>query len=300
MLEKDIIMNDVYNAVINEFNSNDSENDNISCIFTDDNADELIMRINIITKLSETVYDCNQDDIICILKEIENIVLHNIVIKGIDNIKSVSMSKQDNIYKFNENTSTYDKISQWVIDTEGSNLIDLFKHPCIDYTKTISNDIHEIYNTLGIEAARNILIDEITDIFEQSSSYVNYRHIALLSDIITNKGALMSIDRHGINKSDRGPLAKCSFEETTDIIAKAAIFGEMDNVNGVSANIMLGQETKCGTGYTDIIFDEEKYLESLKDLSVNNESDSDDDDNTENIDDFCNEDNIADFIYESL
>ena len=73
----------------------------------------------------------------------------------------------------------------------------------------------------------------------------------------------MSIDRHGINKSDRGPLAKCSFEETPDIISKAAIFGELDKVKSVSANIMLGQEVPIGTGAVDILFDEEKYFENL-------------------------------------
>ena len=302
MLDKDISMNDLYCAIITEFNSSDDKSeDSISCIYSDDNSDELVMRIQLITNIQDTVYNCNQEDIICILKEIENTILHNIVIKGIKDIKSVSMSKQDNIYRYNENTMNYDKISEWVIDTDGSNLTDLFKHPSIDFTKTISNDIHEIYETLGIEAARNILIDEITDIFEQSSSYVNYRHVALLSDIITNKGILMSIDRHGINKSDRGPLAKCSFEETTDIIAKAAIFGEIDNVKGVSANIMLGQESKCGTGFTDILFDEEKYLESLQDsLQDITDTESEIDDDEDFTEEFCSEENITSTIYENL
>jgi DNA-directed RNA polymerase beta' subunit len=73
----------------------------------------------------------------------------------------------------------------------------------------------------------------------------------------------MSIDRHGINKSDRGPLAKCSFEETPDIIARAAIFGELDKVTSVSSNIMLGQEVPIGTGATEVLFDEEKYFNSI-------------------------------------
>ena len=74
----------------------------------------------------------------------------------------------------------------------------------------------------------------------------------------------MSIDRHGINKSDRGPLAKCSFEETPDIIARAAIFGELDKVTSVSSNIMLGQEVPIGTGAVDVMFDEEKYFENIQ------------------------------------
>ena len=91
--------------------------------------------------------------------------------------------------------------------------------------------------------------------------------MGLLADVITNKGNLMSIDRHGINKSDIGPLAKCSFEETPDIIARAAIFGELDNVLGVSANIMLGQEVPIGTGSVELLFDEEKYLELYREIN---------------------------------
>ena len=139
---------------------------------------------------------------------------------------------------------------------------DILNHPAVDPYNTISNDIYEVYDTLGLEAARQVLIKEFTDVFKFSGAYVNYRHINLSVDIITNRGTLMSIDRHGINKSDRGPLAKCSFEETPDIIARAAI-GELDKVQSVSSNIMLGQEVPVGTGSVDIVFDEEKYFENI-------------------------------------
>jgi DNA-directed RNA polymerase beta' subunit len=77
---------------------------------------------------------------------------------------------------------------------------------------------------------------------------MNYRHMSLLIDTMTYKGQLMSIDRHGINRGDIGPLAKSSFEETTDMLINASIFAEYDKVNGVSANVMLGQQPPCGTG----------------------------------------------------
>jgi DNA-directed RNA polymerase II subunit RPB1 len=80
---------------------------------------------------------------------------------------------------------------------------------------------------------------------------------------MTNRGYLMSVDRHGINKSDNGPLAKCSFEETPDIIARAAIFGQLDKLKSVSSNIMLGQEVPIGTGSVELLFDEEKYIETV-------------------------------------
>ena len=84
--------------------------------------------------------------------------------------------------------------------------------------------------------------------------------------MMTNKGYLMSMDRHGINKSDRGTLAKCSFEETPDILARASIFGNFDDMNSVSSNIMLGQEVSIGTGAIDVMFDEERYMELAGDI----------------------------------
>ena len=150
---------------------------------------------------------------------------------------------------------------QWLIYTDGSVLLDLLNHEQVDFTKTISNDIQEIYDILGVEAARCAIINELTEVIEDAGSYVNSRHIALLADIMTTRGGLMSIDRHGINRSERGPLAKCSFEETTDQLFKASIFGELDKLNGVSSNIMMGQIPKCGTGESDILIDETKLLE---------------------------------------
>jgi DNA-directed RNA polymerase II subunit RPB1 len=155
---------------------------------------------------------------------------------------------------------------QWVIYTDGSVLLDLLNHPKIDFTRTICNDIQEIYNTLGVEAARCALINELIEVIEDAGSYVNSRHITLLADVMTSRGGLMSIDRHGINRSERGPLAKCSFEETPDIIVKAAIFGECDPMEGVSGNIMVGQTVSTGTGCVDVLFDEEMYISHLTNI----------------------------------
>ena len=122
--------------------------------------------------------------------------------------------------------------------------------------------INEINEVLGIEAARYALYIELKEILQDT--YVNYRHISLLIDTMTNKGNLMSIDRHGINRADIGPLAKSSFEETTDMLVKASIFGEYDKINGVSANIMLGQLAPCGTGDSEVLFDLEALRDNMK------------------------------------
>ena len=102
----------------------------------------------------------------------------------------------------------------------------------------------------------------MNSVISDAGLYVNYRHIALLVDTMTNKGYLLSIDRHGINRADIGPFAKCSFEETTDMLIKAGIFAEVDKINGVSANIMLGQIAPAGTGDTEILIDEWKLQEA--------------------------------------
>ena len=79
----------------------------------------------------------------------------------------------------------------------------------------------------------------------------------------------MSIDRFGINRGDIGPLAKCSFEETTDQLFKASIYGELDKLNGVSSNIMMGQIAPCGTGATEVYLDESKRMDMTYDQDTN-------------------------------
>jgi len=266
MMDKHIRMSDIYFAIISKFNIDQQD---ISCVFSDDNASELIMRIQLIENLTSQDKDdtenasCDEEDVICVLKSLEKTILNDITLTGIKNIKGVSMYPEHNNYEFNKTTNEYVNKTKWIINTDGTNLEDLLIHPAIDSYKTISNDIYEVYDTLGLEAARQVLAKEIFDVFDFAGSYVNSRHINILVDIITNRGFLMSIDRHGINKSDRGPLAKCSFEETPDIIARAAIFGELDKIQSVSANIMLGQEVPIGTGASELLFDEEKYFQNI-------------------------------------
>ena len=89
---------------------------------------------------------------------------------------------------------------------------------------------------------------------------MNCRHLGLLCDVMTRAGRLMSVDRYGINKMDIGPLAKASFEETEKILLRAALFGEIDPVTGISANIMMGQPIRGGTGFFEILFDESAFM----------------------------------------
>jgi hypothetical protein len=275
LLEEGINMITLYNIL------QDYYEDTITCMFSDDNSGNLIFRIRLIDEPSQE----DGRDYITELKALEKNIMENILIKGTKNIKKSMMNKQS-YQLYNEDTLKFEDAFEWVLDTSGTNMVDVMCHPRVDYTKTISNDINEIYDLLGIEAARNALYAELSSVISDAELYVNYRHIALLVDTMTNKGYLLSIDRHGINRVDIGPLAKCSFEETTDMLVKAGIHSEVDKITGVSANIMLGQIPPCGTGDAQILIDEHKLLNNL--TTTRDEEDQDD-----KYADVCTFDNLS-------
>ena len=250
MINKSITMEDIYYSI------NLVYGDDVMCLYSDDNSNNLIFRIRVMKYKKNENVKIND---INLLKQIANNIRENIVIKGIKDISNVTMFKNKQNYELVNNS--YVQKEEWVLNTNGINLTEIFNHKFIDFTKTYSNDIYEIYDILGIEAARSVLLNEIKEVIESSGNYVNYRHLSLLCDIMTNRGGLMSIDRFGINRENIGPLAKCSFEETTDQLFKAAIFGEVDNLTGVSSNIMMGQIPPGGTGDTDILIDESKLID---------------------------------------
>ena len=267
MMDKGIVMEDIYIAIMNY------DVDKLEFIYSDDNSNELIGRLSIKTEISGNVDQqlnglSDQTDIISIFKNIQEDILNNVVIKGIKDITNIVMSEQDSI-EYEDGEIKSNKI--WILETDGVNLLDVFNSRYVDYKYTYSNDIIEIYECLGIEAARELLIEQITEVIEYEGSYINDRHIELLCDIMTNKGILTAINRQGINRGDIGPLAKCSFEDTTDQLIKAGIFGEKDKLNGVSSNIMMGQIIKAGTGMCDLYLDEEKMISELSSINATTE-----------------------------
>jgi DNA-directed RNA polymerase II subunit RPB1 len=147
---------------------------------------------------------------------------------------------------------------RYLIDTNGKNLIDVLTLPNVDTYNTVSNDVWEIYQLYGIEAARKCIVSEINQLLEYNETYIQERHVSLLVDVMTNQGTLVSVDRHGVNKTDSGPLHRASFEETTTQITNASIFNEVDLMTGVSGNIMFGQFIPTGTNAFKISLDIEK------------------------------------------
>uniref|UniRef100_A0A3B4B8G5 DNA-directed RNA polymerase subunit n=1 Tax=Periophthalmus magnuspinnatus TaxID=409849 RepID=A0A3B4B8G5_9GOBI len=146
-------------------------------------------------------------------------------------------------------------LQEWILETDGVSLMRVLSEKDVDPVRTTSNDIVEIFTVLGIEAVRKALERELYHVISFDGSYVNYRHLALLCDTMTCRGHLMAITRHGINRQDTGPLMKCSFEETVDVLMEASSHGEVDPMKGVSENIMLGQLAPAGTGCFDLLLD---------------------------------------------
>ncbi|GBF99636.1 DNA-directed RNA polymerase II subunit 1-like, partial [Raphidocelis subcapitata] len=198
------------------------------------------------------------------MRKLDTTYLRDLKLQGVEGIRKVFL-RQTTHTTPEADGSGYKKESEWVLDTEGVNLLQVLAHPGVDATRTMSNDLVEIINDLGIEAVRQALMRELRNVIEFDGSYVNYRHLAILCDVMTSRGHLMAITRHGINRSEAGPLAQCSFEETVDIITRAAVFAERDNMEGVSENIMFGQLCPLGTGAFDLLLNEDE-LEEATDL----------------------------------
>jgi DNA-directed RNA polymerase II subunit RPB1 len=222
------------------------------------------MRIQLPNKTRQDKDTASQIDEFTNLKKFQNKLLNNVVIRGLPGIKGVTFRNDKQSVEIVD--GKYTEVEQYVLDTDGSNFIKVLNHPAVDGTKLYSTNVWDIYEVLGIEATRAVLYNEINGLFE--SVGVNYRHLCLLCDVMTRFGKLMSIDRYGINKNDIGTLAKASFEETEKILLKAALFGEVDPVTGVSANIMMGQPIRGGTAFSQILMDDQMMATLLENIDV--------------------------------
>ena len=141
-----------------------------------------------------------------------------------------------------------------VIYTEGSNLAKVLDLDDVDPTKTTTNSVQEIYETLGIEAARNAIVKEAHDTLSEQGLTVDIRHIMLVSDMMTNDGDVKAIGRHGISGRKSSVLARAAFEITAHHLLRAAITGEVDYLDGVAENVIVGQPVTLGTGAVNLVY----------------------------------------------
>ena len=289
MLDKNISMDDVNFAIKNSYK------DEIDCLYSDFNSSKLIFRVRLFNtgsskKKGSEQKSLDQTDEIYMLKGVQESLLDNIILKGVKNIKKVVLRKvQNNLVNVD---NTFKTKESWVLDTIGTNLIDILGMNMIDKERTYSNDIIEVYQTLGIEAARQLIYNEIMEVLDFGGSYVNSHHVNLLADRMCATYKMVSIFRHGINNDNIGPIAKASFEETPEMFLRAARHGELDNMRGISANIMCGQLGHCGTNAFQLMLDigamskfGNKTLDEAEDIESMFE--------IENKDDPCSRNNIV-------
>ncbi|MGM0372674.1 MAG: DNA-directed RNA polymerase subunit A'' [Halobacteriota archaeon] len=168
--------------------------------------------------------------------------LRDVVFKGIEEVSRVVIRKEET-----ENGE------EFVLYTEGSAFKDVLDIEGVDASRTTCNNIHEIYEVLGVEAAREAIIEETRDTLEeQGLGDVNIRHLMLVADIMTNDGTIQSIGRHGISGNKKSVLARAAFEVTVNHLLDAAIHGEVDDLDGVIENVIVGKPVKLGTGDVDL------------------------------------------------
>lgn len=188
-------------------------------------------------KLQQDVVYINKTNYIDIyLKEVVLPNLYQIHINGIENISNIF----------------YVKDTSWYIQTSGGHISNILSLPFVDTVKTMSNNMWDVYQTFGIEATRQFIIDEFIKVVSSDGTYINKRHVTVLVDIMTNTGNITSISRYGTTRESFGIISKASFEESIDNFMKAGVFSEKELVNGVSSSILCGARSSVGTGLIDV------------------------------------------------
>ena len=263
LLDKNITMDDIHFAIKNSYPNE------ITCVFSDYNDSNLVFRIrmnsDVFKKKTGSVEPLDQSDKIYLLKTFQDSLLNNIVLRGISGIKNVMPRKLQNMVV--KEDGKYVRKDVWILDTTGSNLLEILGADFIDSNRTFCNDIKEVYDVLGIEAARQIIYNEFVEVMEFSDVYINYHHLSLLCDRMTMTQNMVPIFRSGILNDDIGPLAKATFEVHTEVFLNAARHADFDAMRGVSANVMCGQYGYYGTNAFNIVLDM-KEMVKLQEATV--------------------------------
>ncbi|MCK5139220.1 MAG: DNA-directed RNA polymerase subunit A'', partial [Thermodesulfovibrionia bacterium] len=164
--------------------------------------------------------------------------LKSVHLKGIKGIEHVLPVKRDD---------------EFVIITAGSNLKDVLNLDYVDFSRTVTNNVFEIADVLGIEAARQAIINEVFGVIESQGLNVDIRHIMLVTDTMCKNGNVKGITRYGIVSEKSSVLAKASFETPLKHLINAALIGEVDELNSVVENVMVNQPVPVGTGLPSLV-----------------------------------------------
>ena len=252
MLDKGLTIEDVANRIKEEYPSD------LGVVFSDNNADSQVIRIRTVRQDGEKEEEgALEDDVM--LKRLETHLLDTLTLRGVPGIERAFLNKDTVLIRTADDALLAAKDDPrciaWYLDTEGSALRAVLAVDGVDCKRTYTNDLHQVVDVFGIEAARSSLLRELTAVLSFDGSYVNHRHLALLVDVMTYRGSIAAVTRHGINRADTGALMRCSFEETVEILLEAAAVGELDDCRGISENVMLGQLAPMGTGHFEVLLD---------------------------------------------
>lgn len=182
------------------------------------------------------------------LRKVKNKILR-IHIDGVKGIKNVVVIKEN---------------EDWVLQTSGTNLKKVLLMDEVDVKRTTTNDVHQVYEILGIEAARNVILIESKDTLDEQGLEVDLRHLMLLADVMTVDGTIKDIGRYGVSGKKASVLARANFEETKKHLINASFYGETDKLQGVVENVLVGQLAPIGTGTVELVVDMEKMKAKKK------------------------------------
>ena len=239
------------NDIIKDFNLNYGDMNVQITLDMDKIEDKRLDFENIMSNINKTFKKVNKKDNILTFEPSKDSIrelrllsdkVRDLQISGIKNIGKVIIRKEE----------------EYTLHTEGSNLGAILKIEGIDKKRTSTNDIFEIEQVLGIEAARNAIIHETLATLEGQGLRVDVRHIMLVADMMTHQGTVHSIGRHGISGEKSSVLARAAFEETSKHLLNASIRGETDDLTGVIENIIIGQPIPLGTGSVSVYMNEDK------------------------------------------
>ncbi|KAI0171178.1 hypothetical protein BJ166DRAFT_215672 [Pestalotiopsis sp. NC0098] len=250
MLDKNLIVDDVAARLKEDYPKD------LAVISSDNNADQQVIRIRSVKDKEDSDEEGEQD---VMLKKLGEHLLNTLTLRGVKGIEKAFLNQAPRP-AIDPNGALVQKkgdalCEEWYLDTQGTALREVLAVEGVDSTRTTSNDLWQTVEVFGIEAARGSLLNELRRVLAFDGSYVNERHLALLVDVMTYRGSIAAVTRHGINRADTGALMRCSFEETVEILLEAAATGEMDDCRGISENVLLGQLAPVGTGHFDVMLD---------------------------------------------
>ena len=203
----------------------------VSFSHTSSGLERLQEIVNATRRIKEPMMEIYLDE----SRSCEDVVYDLEMVKGIDTVTVSHPNKREVLY------------------TQGSNLEDVLLIPGVDKKKTTTNNIREIERVLGLEAARQSIIEQLYDIYEFEGLSIDVRHIILIADMMTVNGEVESLGRNGVMRSKKSPVSKMAFESTISSLFRASVFGEEDKLEGVTENIIAGKLVNVGSGRSDIV-----------------------------------------------